>query len=257
MGYMSKISKKNLIIIAVVGVLLIAGIIFYVTQIKTGEKPPKVLTSQEAGDKVIKYINENLLQGKAQVSLVSITTENELYRLKLKVEEEEFDAYVTKDGKFLFFQAPLDLDQKPPTAQEPGGQEKGTLTIGDFLISKDEICKENGKPIVYFFGSSGCPHCKWEHPVVENIASKFKENIVFRNNMDSDSDAEVFGKYSAEGYVPALVLGCKYYRVGSGEQAGQENESKVLTALICKLTENKPEDVCGQVQDLINQIPER
>ncbi|GAI38261.1 unnamed protein product [marine sediment metagenome] len=62
--------------------------------------------------------------------------------------------------------------------------------------------------------------------------------------MDPSADMDVFSKYSPEGYVPALVLGCKYYRVGSGEIIGEEEENKVLTALICDLTENQPNDVC-------------
>jgi len=248
---MNKISQKNLTIITIIGILVIAGAVFYLTQIKTGEKAPKVLTQEEVGEKVVKYINENLLKEGVQASLVSIALENELYKLKLKVEGEEFDAYATKDGKSLFFQAPLDLDKKITTTQEP--EKKEDLTIGDFSISTDEICKEGGKPIVYFFGSSTCPHCQWEHPLFENVVSKFEDNIVFHNNMDSEKDSDVFSKYST-GYIPTLVLGCKYYRVGSGETRGEEEESKILTALICKLTENKPEDVCNQVQDLINQV---
>jgi len=73
--------------------------------------------------------------------------------------------------------------------------------------------------------------------------------------MDSQADMDVFRKYSTGG-IPTLVLGCKYYRVGSGERAGEEMESKVLTALICKLTENKLVDICNEVQDLISQIHE-
>jgi len=192
------------------------------------------------------------LSAGVQASLVSITVENELYKLKLKVEEEEFDAYATKDGKSLFFQAPIDLDKKLTTAQEPEKQEN--LTIGNFSISQDAICKEGDKPIIYFFGTSTCPHCQWEKPIIEDITSKFKDSIVFRENIDSNNDSEIFSKYSPGGYVPTIVLGCQYYRVGSGESAGQEKESNNLAALICKLTGNKPEDVCNQVQDLINQI---
>jgi thiol-disulfide isomerase/thioredoxin len=120
-------------------------------------------------------------------------------------------------------------------------------------VSQDEICKEGDKPIVYFFGSSTCPHCIWEKPVVEDVVSKFKDNIVSHINIDSNNDADIFQKYDPEGYVPTLVLGCKYYRVGSGEQAGTEQESKDLTALICKITGNQPSEVCSPVQDLIDQ----
>jgi len=71
--------------------------------------------------------------------------------------------------------------------------------------------------------------------------------------MDSDEDMDVFSKYSTGG-IPTLVFGCKYYRVGAGTQSGEEQETKDLTALICKLTGSQPADVCEQVQDLIQEI---
>jgi len=251
---MWKISKNNLTpLIIIVGLLVIAGAIFYLAQPKAEEKTSKLPSSEEIGNKVVKYIDDTFLQGRSQASLESIAMDNELgmYKLKLKVEEEEFEAYVTKDGKFLFFQTPIDLDKNTTTNNE---EDNASSTIGDFLISQDEICKEGDKPIVYFFGTSTCPHCQWEKPVIEDITAKFKDNIVFRENIDSNNDSEIFSKYSTGGYVPAIVLGCQYYRVGSGESAGQEKESNNLTALICKLTGNKPEDVCNKVQNLINQI---
>lgn len=252
---MNKITLKNLIITAVIiGVLVIPGVIVYLTQ---GENGGKFLSSQEAGEKAIKYINENFLQGKERASLMSIETENEFYKLKLKIQGQEADLYITIDGKLLFFQAPVNLDQEPTIINEDENNTDITanheLTIGNFSISEDEICEENGKPVVYFFGSTNCSHCLWQHPVLKQVLSNFGENIVFHDNNDSDDDTEIFSKYSS-GYVPTLVLGCKYYRIGSGEQVGEEQESKNLTALICKLTDNQPNEVCGSVQELINQI---
>ena len=73
--------------------------------------------------------------------------------------------------------------------------------------------------------------------------------IVFHNNMDTQEDGEVFDEYSAinRGGVPFLVLGCKYARAGSGEQAGEEEEIKALTTIICQLTDGAPKAVCGEV----------
>jgi hypothetical protein len=53
-----------------------------------------------------------------------------------------------------------------------------------------------------------------------------------------------------------LVLGCKYYRVGSGTSMGEDQEAKVLTALICDLTGNKPVDICTdpEIEEWINKI---
>ncbi|TSC53643.1 MAG: hypothetical protein LiPW16_341 [Microgenomates group bacterium LiPW_16] len=124
-------------------------------------------------------------------------------------------------------------------------------TIGNFQITKDEICQENGKPIVYLFGSESCPHCRWEKPIFEKVVAKFTDKIVVHNNIDKQADMEVFQKYSSinQGAIPFLVLGCRYVRVGSGEVAGEIEEEKNLTALICKLTGDQPEKICAEVKD--------
>ena len=244
-------NRKNLIPIAIIiAGLLIAGAFVYVNQGKVSEKAPEGLSPQQAAEKAINYINQNLLQGGATASLINVIEENGIYKFRLKIGENEYDSYVTKNGKLLFIQG-IDLEKPRKKVEEP----KGEPTIGDFLVSEDEICKEDGKPIVYFFGSKRCPHCAWEHPIVEKVAKNFQGYMSFHNNMDSQADMDVFRKYSTGG-IPTLVLGCKYYRVGSGERAGEEMESKILTALICKLTENKLVDICNEVQDLISQIHE-
>ena len=242
---------KNLIPIAIIiAGLLIAGAVVYINQGKGEKSEEQIITPQQAAEKVINYINQNMLQEDITASLINVVEENGVYKFRFKIEESEYDSYVTQNGKLLFIES-IDLEEVPETPSQT--QEEKTYTIGDFSVSKDEICKENGKPIIYFFGSQGCSHCSWEHPIIENVASNFKENIVFHNNMNLSEDMDIFSKYSTGG-IPTLVLGCKYYRVGSGERMGQEQESEVLTALICKLTENRPVDICNAVQDLISQI---
>ncbi|MFH1229522.1 MAG: thioredoxin family protein [Candidatus Aenigmatarchaeota archaeon] len=134
--------------------------------------------------------------------------------------------------------------------------ESSKKIIGNFLVDQNsEICKELDRPVVYIFGTSSCPHCLWEDPVIKEVASKFTGLISFHENIDNiDRERGVFDKYSASGYVPLVVIGCKYYRVGSGESLGKDTESRVLTALICSLTGNEPSGVCSEVEDLINQI---
>ncbi len=142
-----------------------------------------------------------------------------------------------------------------PTAQPT--QEALESTIGSFSITKDEICYENEKPLIYYFGYSGCPHCSWNHPIMQAVAKKFPTQIVLHDNMDKlDQDLDVQEKYIqiSQGAVPFFVFGCKYVRLGSGENYGEVDEEKFLTALICKLTNGQPEKVCTPVQDLIDQI---
>jgi thiol-disulfide isomerase/thioredoxin len=127
--------------------------------------------------------------------------------------------------------------------------------IGNFFIDeKSEVCKELNRSIVYLFGSTSCPHCLWEDPIIKNVTSNFVGLISFHENIDIQRDMDIFSKYSPGGYIPLIVIGCKYYRVGSGETLGAEQDTRVLTALICSLTNKQPPSVCSGVEDMINQI---
>ena len=234
-------NKTIPVIIIAVG-LLIAGVIIYTNYTKPSaeeevvEEEGKVLSLEEAGDRVISFIDENILQGQTPISLIETLEENGLYIVRFKVEEEEVEWRITKNGELIFPQV-IDLREIVQPAEEADKE------IGNFSISSDEVCQEDNKPIIYFFGSEGCPHCGWERPIIEELANKFDSYISFHNNTGSDNDMDVFRKYSTGG-VPTLVLGCKYYRIGSGERLGKEEEVEVLTTLICKLTNNQPSEIC-------------
>lgn len=226
--------------IIVVG-LLIAGVIVYVNNSGSSETNGEdILSLEEAGQKVMSFINDNVLQGQVSASLIETLEKNGLYEIKFEVEGEQVDWYITKNGSFIFPQM-IDLKEFKPV---PKAAEETGKTIGNFSISNDEICLEDNKPVIYFFGSENCPHCSWERPVIEEVASKFEGYISFHNNTNTESDMDIFQKYSTGG-VPTLVLGCKYYRVGSGENAGAEQESTDLTKLICELTNNQLTEVCN------------
>ena len=138
--------------------------------------------------------------------------------------------------------------------------------IGEFLVTDKEVCLETGKPLVYFFGSSTCPHCVWEKPVAKKVFDLFKNEIAYHENFDSENDTDVFSKYQNinQNSVPFLVLGCKYVRVGAGsslsqatDSAKREEESKkleeeALATILCKLTNGKPASVCASIK---NKLP--
>ena len=145
--------------------------------------------------------------------------------------------------------------QAPGEPQVLGEQLEST--IGNFKVTGDEICREDGKPIIYYFGSSGCPHCIWEHPVVEKVIAKFTGYISVHDNMDKQGvDMDIFQQYREinRGGIPFLLFGCHYARPGSGERVGEVQEEQNLTAIICKLTDGQPVDVCRQVKDLVDEI---
>jgi len=250
---MDKSLKTFTFPILIVIAILIIALVAYFNQPGKGQDI-QVLSSQEVSDKVIDFINKEILQGKSTASLIEAVESSGLYKIKFKLEgqENEIDVYASLDGE-LFFPEAIELaevEEEPKESEKP--VQKGT-TVGNFIVNDEEVCHENGKPIIYFFGSERCGYCKWEHPIVEKVALKFGDEISFHNNMDTDADQDILSKYSTGG-IPTMVFGCRYSRVGAGQSAGEEGEEKNLTALICKLTDNKPADVCSQVQDLVNQI---
>jgi len=241
-------NKLIIPIVIVVAGILIAGTIFFVNS--SSNKLEGVLTAEVATNKVISFLNDSILQDGQTAESVETLEENGVYKVKFSVEGQEVEWMVSKDGKLLFPQV-INIEEFVSATQ--GGDEE-TLTLGNFQKTNKEVCSEDGKPIVYFFGSATCPHCQWEHPIMQEVANKFNGYIAFHDNMDSQNDAEIFAEYSKDGYVPATLLGCKYFRVGSGENQGAEVEKTNLTALICDLTGGQPGEVCSGVQESINNI---
>ncbi len=213
------------------------------------------LTPGEAGEKAVEFITDYAVAPGVDVELINVTEVKgaNLYKIAFNLSmlgmSQTAESYMTKDGKLLFLRG-IDIEEFEVE------QQKEKQTIGNFILSGDEICKEDGKPIIYFFGLDGCEACEWEHPVIENVTAKFAGYVSFHdNNKNFTADREIFDKYSTGG-VPTLVLGCRYYRVGLGANMDEDQEAKVLTALICNLTSNKPVDVCTdpEIEELINKI---
>lgn len=121
-------------------------------------------SKDEIAKKTVDFINKNLISGQEKASLVSVNLEdNGLYKIKIKVGEQEFESYISSDGKFLFPQA-ISLEEKPPVAET---QEEEKLTCDDI--------KKTEKPLLEAFVVSKCPFGlqmqRILNEVVKNISS--------------------------------------------------------------------------------------
>lgn len=96
-----KINKNLIAISIVIAGIILAGAFIYINQGKS-----TVFTEegdmQSVGDKAINYINENLLPPEITASLVEISDSGSVYKVRLSIENNEFDSYISKDGEFLF-----------------------------------------------------------------------------------------------------------------------------------------------------------
>ncbi len=95
--------------------LCVAGAFIYVNR-----SGPFLLTEDMAGtgQKAINYINENLLPPDITASLVDISDSGSVYKIRLSIEGNEFDSYVSKDGEFLFPDG-YEMSRPPATGLEP------------------------------------------------------------------------------------------------------------------------------------------
>jgi thiol-disulfide isomerase/thioredoxin len=129
-----------------------------------------------------------------------------------------------------------------------------TKTEGSFSVSSDEICAEDGKPLVILFSTTTCPHCKWIKKTFDSVAKEYADSgkiAAYHWEMDSndntltsakeskvpDDYANMFWKYSNNGAVPTFVFGCRYYRLGnayetSNDLASEEKEFRRMMDLL-------------------------
>jgi len=101
----TKFIKSKTVVIAVL-VLVVAGGFFVFWQAKQGKIDLPVLLlgsrADKLGSEAIDFINKNLLSPGTTATLVKVTNEGSVYKIKIKVGNEEPDVYVSKDGRFLF-----------------------------------------------------------------------------------------------------------------------------------------------------------
>ena len=202
---------KNLIPIAVIiAGVLIAGAVIYVNpsifsgqeKLDTENEAQNILSSQEAADKALSFINENILEPGMTASLIEAIEENGLYKLKLKIGEQEFDSYVTKNGKFLFPQV-VDLEQ--PIVQDTGNEE--TPLPAENPVSSEEMekfitCLKDANFVIY-----GANWCGWTKKLVEMLGGFDTIKPIY---IECSEEKEVCEENGVNGYPTILVQGEQY-----------------------------------------------
>lgn len=103
---MLKLSRNAILTGVAVLAILITGVLIYANQ-NPGAIPflQLGLSNDVLAKKGIDYLNTNVLSGGSEATLVSVSEESGLVKIKLKIGESEYDSYITKDGRLLFPQA--------------------------------------------------------------------------------------------------------------------------------------------------------
>lgn len=205
-----------------------------------------------------------------------VETEFGYHIIKLLDKKDSFEELQNSILMQLQFQSQVEGQQKSQMQQQEAIQEyldelkeeaeieyhRRELTEGiepkpgikTFNSQQGEICKTDGKPVVYFFSSSNCPHCSWVSDAFDDVAKQYmqegkiqayhweldtKDNKLTEETEESvpSMHQQVFQEFSTGG-VPTFVFGCKYYRVGTayeGEAGGIQKEKEEFEAVIEEL----------------------
>ncbi|MDP2820722.1 MAG: hypothetical protein Q8O39_00765 [bacterium] len=121
------ISKENLIFIPVLFLILAIGIFIGFSAKDMGLGGGNTtLSKNEISEKVVNFVNSNFLSSQGKIAVVvSSEDENGIYKIELKVDEDQFPAFATKDGKYLFSQV---FDMMPKIVTIPK-KEKPNLKL--------------------------------------------------------------------------------------------------------------------------------
>lgn len=153
-------------------------------------------------------------------------------------------------------EAPVEEPEVEPEP-EPTPEPETPETLGTFYVdSEAEICTEEGKPVVYLFSTTWCPHCTW---IIDTFDSTMKEYVdagdiaAYHWELDTndntlteeteaavpDEHKAVYQQFNPRGSIPTFVFGCKYYRIGNGHERADDlaAEEQEFRDLIAKMLE--------------------
>jgi hypothetical protein len=149
MSIFKNINRNTIFIgIAVVGII-VTGILISVKS-SNGFSISSIsnifgISDSQIGKRAVDYINANKLS-QTPASLVSVSEESGLIKIKIKIDTSEFDSYATKDGKFLFPQA-LDMSGK-----------KAEATDSTKTPETNKPVTKNDKPMLEAYVVARCPY---------------------------------------------------------------------------------------------------
>lgn len=168
---------KNIIKILIPLAVVIAAFIIVegLYRINRGEVPG-ALSSEQAANKAINYINQVALNGQATASLLEVTEESGLYKLRLMIEGEGYESYVTKDGKLLF----------------PPGTEI-SKEIPKALTPKEPEFPRADVPQVQLFVMSFCPYGNQAEELMMPVAK------LLRNKANIELHYVIYSNYGGGG----------------------------------------------------------
>jgi len=253
-NYTFKVSAKSIgVIVAIVALIVgfAAGYMISGTA-TTGMATGTVISPEDGQVKAQEYI-QNIIGSDSEVIISEFESLSNIYKFDVSIDGDSFASYMSLDGTYLFPSA-YDLNEEiaPPESPEPPTSdvkrdEPDNPEIKTFFDSGEDICYEDGKPIIRMYASSSCGYCEWNKPMYEEVVKEYIEDgkiVAYlwedgKNVLSEEHEAEppeeeaLYKKYGFSG-VPAFIFGCKYYRPGAtnvnaeNPEATEEAELRVV-----------------------------
>jgi len=182
------------------------------------------LKSTEVISKTIAYLGDYFAD-ESVVSLKKVEEDQDLslYKLEFQIGDKISQFYVTKNGEKIFMGDVLNMNKV-----------EDREILGGFFERNVDVRLVDNKIPIYFFGASTCPHSMWQQEVINAVKAKFGNEIIVYKYIDSDQDEDYFFDYS-DGSMPLVVIGDKYFRVGSGEKIGKAADINTISSMLCNL----------------------
>ncbi len=188
---------------------------------------PSNLSAKKATDIAMNYINSDLLTDGTTATIDGdISSQSGLYKFKLKVGEQSFDSFVTKDAKFLFPQV-IEIKQATSTASSTADNTQPTAKTCDDVAKIDA-------PQMEAFIVSYCPYGLQMQRVlaeVVNSASALAPSIKI-SYMGSISGGKIQAMHGDQEAQENLKQIC----------IREEQSSKFYPYLNCFMKEGKSDD---------------
>lgn len=214
---------KKTILLAAVLALIVTGC--------AAKNSAKILTQDEAKAKATEYINKVLLESNPQynATIESISEENGVYKMMVKINDNQIDSYMTKDGA-KFFDRVFDMNQKPATttADQAANAANSTQTVNTKMA----------KPEVEIYVMSHCPYGtqieKGIIPAIEALGNKVDFKLKFCDYaMHGEKElSEELTQYCIQKNEPTKLLAYLKCFLGGTTGDAAESAACVKTAKI-------------------------
>jgi len=239
-----KLNKNQLLLGVAVLVIVVTGILILVTASK-GSGNFSILSGgsqspQAIAKKSIDYLNKNVLQGRT-ATLGTVTKENGVIKMQVKIDNSSYDSYATADGK-LFFPEAFMLDGASATpSNNTTASGKTTVDIKNVNTAGQPFVGSATAPVVLAeWADYQCPFCKkMEQEVMPQFYTDYvktgKVKIVYKDYEFLGADSQTLGQFARAVWAVAPDKFWDWHKAMFDNQ-GTENTDWATHAKIMSIT---------------------